>query len=558
MHADVIPQGSAQRFARNFVPSYSLFIPIQNTTAEMGATRICPGTHMCATGAFEFCAENGVQASGPQNNWPAGWGALVNQQTLHMGAEHMDPNGPERVLFILTFAPRPRWNRHAVETRILGSGGSYSLHWSQWGHTLSDFADPERRMKAPFRQLRSMGLFKPPNRNWGWDFWTVTHQRVAQEELGYSSDDFFDGLFNGDFDWIPQVIRGTKSTYGSPTKYYEDDTPSPWEVFGTTMIDKTFQLAETSYRVMAAAFAGLLLVANVFYCACGFRTSLYRPIRRMVLGHAVIAFGAWLYLQSMERQTWARNLKQELSFNSERFDYSNRPDLPSTLVNDEDVVDTSEYQSSYLGSYTEVLDYTHGGNSLWRQEVDASYVNYNNMGSSLQNALCSELVSRVEQTGGRFLTKNQENEWGVMTTDMAMNKCDVALRSKVNPVAGHVVKWVDFLFSEVQFGYWRNARGLSSYTMDHLEDMKSKLLKRTSYRKKNDSNDTSKMVGPKILSLVNRIVTLQLERPERNCIPPRVPIEEPFPGAWLQVGDSVEGKYKGQFDGKWTGLNCLM
>ena len=34
MHADVVPNGSAQRFARNFVPSYSLFIPLQNTTVR--------------------------------------------------------------------------------------------------------------------------------------------------------------------------------------------------------------------------------------------------------------------------------------------------------------------------------------------------------------------------------------------------------------------------------------------------------------------------------------------------------------------------------------------
>jgi hypothetical protein len=35
MHQDVIPDGSGAQFARNFVPSYSLFIPLQNTTHDM-------------------------------------------------------------------------------------------------------------------------------------------------------------------------------------------------------------------------------------------------------------------------------------------------------------------------------------------------------------------------------------------------------------------------------------------------------------------------------------------------------------------------------------------
>ena len=37
-HQDVVPEGSAAKYARSFVPSYSLFIPLQDTTAAMGAT----------------------------------------------------------------------------------------------------------------------------------------------------------------------------------------------------------------------------------------------------------------------------------------------------------------------------------------------------------------------------------------------------------------------------------------------------------------------------------------------------------------------------------------
>jgi hypothetical protein len=93
-----------------------------------------------------------------------GAGVLVNQQTTHRGEAHT--KGPHRVVFILTFAPRPRVGPFTVETRMIGTGGSYSLHWSQWGYTLSDFRDPTRHMK--WRALRSLALYKAKDRYWGW------------------------------------------------------------------------------------------------------------------------------------------------------------------------------------------------------------------------------------------------------------------------------------------------------------------------------------------------------------------------------------------------------
>jgi hypothetical protein len=61
----VVPTGSATKYARHFIPSYSLFIPLQNTTGEMGATGICPGTHVCSKATF--CEETGFQVSGEKH-----------------------------------------------------------------------------------------------------------------------------------------------------------------------------------------------------------------------------------------------------------------------------------------------------------------------------------------------------------------------------------------------------------------------------------------------------------------------------------------------------------
>ncbi|KAL7569915.1 hypothetical protein ACA910_008578 [Epithemia clementina (nom. ined.)] len=561
LHADVLPQGSALRFARSFFPSYSLFIPLQNTTSEMGATFICPGTHQCYAGGDEFCEETAVQASGPRNNWPAGWGALVNQQTLHKGAAHVDENGPERVLFIITFAPRPRWGRHEVETRILGTGGTYSLHWSQWGHTLSDFADAERRMKAPFRYFKSLGLYKTNQQKWGWDFWTLWYQRVAQEELGYSRKDFFETLDTGGFDWIPKIIRGNSSSYGLPEQYdvEKGNTISAWMNFADAVIENAYALAVKIYQRSMLFFMGIVLLGNVFRYMRGDRTSYCRPILRVTLGHAAILLCAWLYFRSIEQGTLARNLRKGLAFNIKISDYSHLPNLPSTLATEEDVLLTSEYQSQYLGSYSDLIDYTHSGNVLWRREIEASYQNYEGMSLSLQKELCREVTLRVRQGGGRFLTKNKRNEWGVMTQPMAKDFCDEAMRSKADPAVGNMVKWTEYLISEFRFGYWRNARSLRVLTIKQLQSIQSKLLGRVGkVIKQGNRLATTRQVQPKLRSLPNLLLSTRQTRSKRHTLPPRPEVAEPYLGAWLQVGDVVEGKYRGDtnewYQGKITAV----
>ena len=149
----------------------------------MGATWICPGTHMCSDSSF--CSETGFQASGLNNNLPLGHGIFMNQQLTHRGGAHRDPNGPQRVIFILTFAPRPRvFSPHkTVETRKIGLGGSYSQHFSQWGHTLSDYQQPLKYMTQPYRTLRSLCIYNNhDNGQWGWDYVTVCTGSLANDD----------------------------------------------------------------------------------------------------------------------------------------------------------------------------------------------------------------------------------------------------------------------------------------------------------------------------------------------------------------------------------------
>ena len=100
LHTDSDYFGSSLLYARNFLHSYTMFISLQNTTAPMGATTLCPGTHHCANADMEdVCLTNGAfEASsngltGPADDNGDGGGVMLqgdammfNQNVWHRGA----------------------------------------------------------------------------------------------------------------------------------------------------------------------------------------------------------------------------------------------------------------------------------------------------------------------------------------------------------------------------------------------------------------------------------------------------------------------------------------
>lgn len=129
-HDDVIPSGSPVQFGRAFGPSYSVFIQLQNTTKQMGATSACPGTHFCASGTMEkFCDEEGFQLTSDSGFWHQGDALLMNMNSWHRGAAHTDKDALDRVMLILTFVPKPM---ERAEIRQMSQGITFSLRWDMW------------------------------------------------------------------------------------------------------------------------------------------------------------------------------------------------------------------------------------------------------------------------------------------------------------------------------------------------------------------------------------------------------------------------------------------
>ena len=543
-HWDVIPQKSAAMYARSFMPIYSLFLPLQNTTRAMGSTDICPGTHIC-TGGTKFCQRTAFRASGRADNWPAGYGALMNQQMTHRGRKHVDETpGSERVLFILAFTPRPRVGNHVqeLETRGLSLGGSYATHWSQWGFTTADLADNWRRMQNPWKILRSLGLYKTTAAaKWGWDYVTMVLIRIANGDF-LNIKKLQKAIREGAFSYIPEFLR--------PELREDESDGFAWYYFASDAVVNAKQFLEKLCKIVA----GVYVLGSIGLMALGGRklskrTVASNSVRMLLIPAAVYALYMGLNYR-IASSPWARHIKTgklyQLSTNYRG------PRLPAVLPTESDVLITDDYQSDYLASYTRLLDIAHPGNKAWNDMLANYARGYDRtLSESLKTQLSDSLVQwNIHQNQGRILTKNHENQWAQLTDPMARDFVHKQLMRDDNKFVDAALRQLDYLVSETKFGTWRDTALHMTHIPTLLRSLERKILKWP-------ASAVVAMPKPDVRGLVVRPQPAVSSSPaptareflvgtRRNAIPPPPAIEEPFPGAWLKVGDEVEGRYKSQ------------
>ena len=548
-HYDVLAEASATKYARSFVPSYSLFIPLQNTTTAMGATHICPGTHLCSDnddGLDQLCRAQGMPVSSSKGGWwPAGYGALVNQQTHHKGAAHTDPHAPERVLFILTWAPRPYYDQ--VETKYIAHGGSYSLHWSQWGFTLRDLQHSTHwALQWPWRSFRALGIwyfdpsgsYKP---EWGWDFVTQASARIVNAD-GYTPEELESFFENGGFTFLPSFLR-------VPVSEIDRTDAMAGFTYAQKTIDRCYEVAR---RFFFASLVLFLLVSLLRFFFVRQRTG------RVVGGSAVRLFAGicmvyfcFRWFTDRSFTSWTKHVQHERMFQLGK--KSRLPTLKSTLPNDHDILVTTDYQGREMASFEDLLDHAHPGNRKWKKWTLAFSLNYQNLGR-LQYRLCSLLVREAYRDSSRFLHQDDARRWAKMEDDEAEYYCHSSLYRSSNKVAGAVLHELDRLWSNVKFGQFRDMALHVKWVPLLLQTLEKRLTK---FDKKALPSGNEFMMGgsSKIetsrrgLFLVKTLPTVSqystLEFPKRSSFPGVVPVNEPFDGAWLQDGDEVEALFSG-------------
>ena len=461
-HSDVKIDGNAVKFARTFTHSYSLFITLQDTSSEMGATELCPGTQFCADeDLIALCDRYGMQISEASEDelWHAGDGALLSQQVWHRGHAHTDENAPERIVFIVTFISRPQLGK---DQRQLSRGTYFHLKWNMWGHTYQDLLDADVSMAKPYSVLRCLGLWKPPKRNWGFDLLTSSVMRIANSQSGFEYEDlptFIDNVIG--MIHLPEFLQG-------PVLQQE----GAYQIYLQQTLDKTYYFFSTANAIVLTVYV-LIIIGLQLSGAFQGKRILVRALRRLALSHGVIfLLGHWL-LRHVANSEFGTNIRKGRTL---------APSFPppvkgvpklwtTTLPERNDVLVGSRFDGKHLWAYNRWLDY-HPGNADFRDDVANLadlYVMYE------ENPVFAEqLLQSITKSAGRFLQQDYESgDWVVMSPSEARNHTKRALLLQHYPALAAVDGALSFLLADYRFGFHRGtrlARDSQSFLL-HLKEM---------------------------------------------------------------------------------------
>ena len=481
-HSDTKEDGNALKFARTYSHSYSLFLPLQNTTRGMGATEVCPGTHYCANDLGDVCDSvmkgRGLQSAyHPNPVVPAGDGALLNQHVWHRGAPHRDRHAQERVMFVMSFIARPK----SGDTRQLSRGTYFHQKWNMWGHTWRDLMDPIRYMKVPYSYFKCFGLWAV-NQNWGYDLVTATYMRFSNSQLGDDLTRLVD-IWDNVLDW-PPWLHG-------PNLEYEVEEKEAWQTFIKQTIDNIARYAGQVALVVYAVYhlivlvpAGVLLSFGPTYPSTERLSAvsfLGASVKRLVTNNVIIAMALVWILCTIHSSDWAQDAVNgrilmrpfppvsQITLEQELVGIVSSG--PTTYPSSVDVLVGTRFDAPWLGAYEHWLD-GHPGNQRFRQMIKRFVPMYKTIQiastflDERQN-LVSTLVDSVitattDETGGRFLHQDyRTGDWRIQTIQETERTVQLELTCLASPLLSFLRTTLDRTIALYRFGSIQRSTALA-------------------------------------------------------------------------------------------------
>lgn len=458
-HPDVKSSGSSMMYARSFVPQYTLFIPLQDTVNEMGATGLCPGTHHCSSyeevDGEPMCDVHGfkvfsdyirannvtetVEVDGEEFKrgvvWKAGTGILMNHNTMHRGGGHVLEGGPNRAVVVITFTIRPRvddgsdklvlpvtapgtnsalgapFTEKGYETRMLSQGFTYTTRFDMAGHTVLDLGNAPSDMANPLAFFQSFGLLKLAHKMWGWDYMTVLMARIANEEYDYRVENLKEELEKLEKKKFGQFLM----------KHFLADFPDEvdgrgrWDVWWELTLEKALACLvwwNTWLLGLYFVFSALLASLSSTKVSGKSRGSLHRSFNSLLVQSAILSIPIIVMYAIIINSKTSRNIEAgmltrnpfpdlEVDPSQDLFTEPRVSLIPTQLLGPTtepmrtDVLIGTRTDATYLKMTNQFLDYHHG-NKLWRSLVDVHASCYHQYGSN--GPFQEEIISRILTT----------------------------------------------------------------------------------------------------------------------------------------------------------------
>ena len=532
-HDDVISKGSPVQFGRAFGPSYSVFIQLQNTTKEMGATGCCPGTHYCSQGSMEqFCNEHGFQLVNDNGYWGQGDALLMNMNSWHRGGAHTDPDGLDRVMLILTFVPKPI---ERAETRQLSQGITFSLRWDMWGHTLNDLAAADTEMIQPWTTLRALGLYKSAKANWGIDYISSATIRTANEDNGFHPDDLEKFISRGGFRFVPKWLQNFDIKW---------ETGESWPEYIKGTKEKCHVFLERVSVLGVVAYLLLFAFRTIFMKGRQRALLLDKAMIRVTLMLSTTCFVFFATKSHVDQTGWAKDIVAGRRYTSTvDVDRTCAKALfgSSTFPTVRDVLIETRHGSEHLAMYNDFITMGHPGNAFFKEMVNNYAPMFRYYNEEFKEATVQYVSYGIYQNQGRFLYQGPDGKWLWLYDDDVFPYVRDELTIASNKLIAFLNKNIRYISSEYKYGKFRNASLSARHAVPYLESLRKKIIRTTTTF--SSKKPTSK---PKHVRFRKNVISALpfSPYPSRNKRGIQLQREgeylEPFLGAWIAQEDEVE------------------
>ena len=461
-HQDVKADGSPLKFGRTYTHSYSFFLPLQDTSAPMGATDFCPGTHYCPNdGMADICEKWGMRLSEatPEGLWKGGDGALLSQHVWHRGAAHTDEEALERILFVVSFLARPDL---VNDRRQLSRGTYFHMRWNMWGHSWKDLLDANRFMAKPFSILRCLGLWKLKDRNWGYDLITSAMLRLANEQQGMT-----DGELKVFVDTFISKLHIPEWLQGPVIPEYD-----AWQIYLRETLQKCLDFLRMVNSYALVAYMALAFAAG----ALTRKTSiLTKTLIRLLVLHGIILLLGYQVLNHVQKSQVVSDLRRNrlllAAFPVEWRADNSMPNGPTAIPERDDILVGTRFDAKFLGGYDRWLDY-HPGNRMFRAAVADSamgYVNYSGLPNVFPSQVATNVISLMTRRG-RFLYQDyRSGVWRVMSEAEVREHVRKSLLSANSRLLAVLNKELAYMLADYRFGLKRGtalARDSQAYLLE--------------------------------------------------------------------------------------------
>lgn len=356
---------------------------------------------------------------------------------------------------------------------------------------------------------------------------------ISNMSTSFSHEDFREVVKKGGLWFLPQSWQALDS------KEYGEENPF-YMFFSETlkMVQKRLQKLNI---IVLAGYSVSLLLAKMFFSK---QSSIMPKIKSLVAIYSFILLLEWVALHHVEQTNWAKDIRSGKAYNVS-IKVEEDP-TEGTLPTLSDVLIASNYASDTLATYSNVLDFAHPGNYAWKDLVQEHSLGFTDLSPPLQIQLCQSMI-KWKQQDGRFLKQNTIRDWAVVTDgDFLVDFCRRELTSIYNPHVEVLSNQLESLKDDTKFGRWRDMTIHEKIIPAYLRVWDEKFFP-TIPLSSNNNNETRSIKT----QVITNVLTYAQEVPSTRRLKESTshPFlilsapKEPYDGAWLAIGDIVEGSF---------------